>query len=158
MILYHGTNIDFDAIDLSKCSLHKDFGQGFYLTDIKNQAERMAMRRSRRSGHPVVQAYYFDEKILTNSVFKVLRFEKPNENWAQFIFLNREQRNPPFSHPYDIVYGPVADDGVAYNLELYKEGKLTLSQIAKELEFKQLNNQYCFCTTHALETLTRTSI
>jgi len=34
MILYHGTNIDFDTIDISKSSPYKDFGRGFYLTDI----------------------------------------------------------------------------------------------------------------------------
>lgn len=42
MILYHGTNVDFPAIDIAKTQLHKDFGQGFYLTDILQQAERMA--------------------------------------------------------------------------------------------------------------------
>ncbi|WP_306306361.1 DUF3990 domain-containing protein [Segatella albensis] len=44
MKLYHGTNIDFDSIDLNKCKPHKDFGQGFYLTDIKEQAKNMAIR------------------------------------------------------------------------------------------------------------------
>ena len=38
MILFHGTNQDFEAIDLSKCSPYKDFGRGFYLTDICEQA------------------------------------------------------------------------------------------------------------------------
>lgn len=33
MILYHGSNIAIDVIDLSKCRPNKDFGQGFYLTD-----------------------------------------------------------------------------------------------------------------------------
>lgn len=43
MILYHGTNCDFAEIDISRCSPNKDFGQGFYLTDIPKQAEYMAM-------------------------------------------------------------------------------------------------------------------
>ena len=34
MKLYHGTNVDFDEIDLTKSNKYKDFGQGFYLTDI----------------------------------------------------------------------------------------------------------------------------
>lgn len=37
MKLYHGTNVDFSEIDLSKCKPYKDFGQGFYLTNIKNR-------------------------------------------------------------------------------------------------------------------------
>jgi len=45
MKLYHGTNIDFTAIDIQKCKPNKDFGRGFYLTDIKKQALNMAVRR-----------------------------------------------------------------------------------------------------------------
>ena len=33
MILYHGTNQDFETVDLSKCKRGKDFGCGFYLSD-----------------------------------------------------------------------------------------------------------------------------
>ena len=57
MILYHGTNIDFSSIDLKKCKPNKDFGQGFYLTDIKEQANKMAIRRCdfTQSGVPIIQ-------------------------------------------------------------------------------------------------------
>lgn len=47
MILYHGTNIDFNAIDLNKSNKYKDFGQGFYLTEIRSQAEELAAKKSR---------------------------------------------------------------------------------------------------------------
>lgn len=33
--LYHGSNIEIDVIDLSKGLKDKDFGKGFYLTDLK---------------------------------------------------------------------------------------------------------------------------
>ena len=42
MKLYHGSNMVIEQIDLSKCKPYKDFGQGFYLTEIKEQAEQMA--------------------------------------------------------------------------------------------------------------------
>lgn len=44
MILYHGTNCSIDKIDLDKCRPYKDFGKGFYLTTIREQAEKMAHR------------------------------------------------------------------------------------------------------------------
>lgn len=47
MILYHGSNIDIQEISLSKCKPNKDFGKGFYLTTIKEQAIRMSLRVSR---------------------------------------------------------------------------------------------------------------
>lgn len=38
MILYHGSNTDIQEIDLSQSRPYKDFGQGFYLTQDKEQA------------------------------------------------------------------------------------------------------------------------
>lgn len=39
MRLYHGTNVEFEQIDLTKSNRFKDFGQGFYLTDIGNRRQ-----------------------------------------------------------------------------------------------------------------------
>lgn len=44
MKLYHGTNVDFRQIDIAKSKAFKDFGQGFYLTDIRKQAEDWAKK------------------------------------------------------------------------------------------------------------------
>lgn len=50
MILYHGSNLKIEKIDLSKCKPYKDFGQGFYCTTIEKQAEFMAERVVKRQG------------------------------------------------------------------------------------------------------------
>jgi len=50
MILYHGSNTQIKHIDVNMCRPYKDFGQGFYLTTIKNQAIKMAKRVSRIYG------------------------------------------------------------------------------------------------------------
>ena len=64
--LYHGSNLFIDKIDFTKCKPYKDFGQGFYLTDIFPQAMEMAIKRTRivGSGSPVVTKFLFDEKLL----------------------------------------------------------------------------------------------
>ena len=36
--LYHGSNLEIITIDMMKCRPHKDFGRGFYLTNIQDQA------------------------------------------------------------------------------------------------------------------------
>ena len=46
MILYHGSNITIEQIDLSKSKPNKDFGQGFYLSEDENQANEMARFKS----------------------------------------------------------------------------------------------------------------
>ena len=42
MILYHGTNMAFGEIDLSRSKSNKDFGRGFYLSADYNQAMEIA--------------------------------------------------------------------------------------------------------------------
>lgn len=155
MILYHGTNIDFDIINLTKSHKYKDFGQGFYLTDIRKQAEELASKRSRLfGGYPVIQEYEFDEKLLEEGELRVLKFDRPSEEWADFIFKNRN-RETNYIHDYDIVIGPIADDGVAYLLGLYDEGVIKIGDLSKRLEYKNLNRQYFFGTEKSLKYLKR---
>ena len=48
MILYHGSNTSFNAIDLGKDLPAKDFGRGFYMTDSLECAEKTARQRVAR--------------------------------------------------------------------------------------------------------------
>ena len=155
MKLYHGTNIDFDVIDLTKSNKYKDFGQGFYLTDIRSQAEELAAKKSRLfGGYPVIKEYEFDESLLSGAELKVLKFDKPSTEWAEFIFKNRNRDNN-FTHDYDIVIGPIANDGVAYLLGRYEEGTLTIDELSDKLDYKKLNSQYFFGTNKSLKYLKR---
>jgi hypothetical protein len=155
MKLYHGTNVDFDVIDLTKSNKYKDFGQGFYLTDIRSQAEELAAKKSRLfGGYPVIQEYEFDETLLNGAELKVLKFDKPSTEWAEFIFKNRNRDNN-FTHDYDIVIGPIANDGVAYLLGRYEEGTLTIEELSDKLDYKKLNSQYFFGTDKSLKYLKR---
>jgi hypothetical protein len=155
MILYHGTYTDFLTIDLSLCRPYKDFGTGFYLTDLREQAEKMAVKKARiYSGSPVIQEYEFDEALLTNGELLVKQFTAPDQEWAEFIYNNRS-RTVNFHHDYDIVTGPIANDGVAYLLDRYEEGTLSLDQFAQELKFRDLNSQFFFGTEKAVKHLRR---
>lgn len=156
MKLYHGTNIDFSEIDFSKCKPNKDFGQGFYLTDIKKQALEMAIRRCNfeQTGTPIVQEYKFDETALYDGSLNIKIFDGVCPEWAEFILRNRTSRKKTI-HSYDVVIGPVADDGVVYQLNLYQQHFITIDQLVKGLEYRKLNNQYFFGTTKAISKLKR---
>lgn len=153
MRLYHGTNCEITKIDLRQCSPNKDFGRGFYLTDIKKQADYMALRRQRQAGwdEPLVLDYESDEHLLTDRPLRVKRFEKPTEARARFILNNRNSNN--FEHDYDIVLGPIADDGVALQLRRYTENLISMRTLVHELTYRKLNRQYCFCTERAITKL-----
>lgn len=159
MRLYHGTNIEFEEIDLTKSLPYKDFGKGFYLTAIRQQAERMAERKSHRFGKAIILTYEVSDDVINGfSDCKVKNFASPNEEWALFILSNRKRTFPPFIHDFDIVAGPVADDGVAYVLSRYEEGTLSLKEALAELTFTHLSNQYCFCTEKAINHLRRIKV
>lgn len=153
--LYHGSNVPIIDIDLSLCKPFRDFGQGFYLTDIPEQAEQMANRRVKLTGTgtPIVTAYTFNESVLTSGELHVKCFDKPTEEWAMFILDNR--RHADFQHRYDIVIGPVADDGVALQLDRYERQFISLTTLVKELTYRHLNRQYYFGTPLAISKLKR---
>ena len=156
MILYHGSNIAVTVPDLSKSKPYKDFGKGFYLSAHIDQAQRMAEQRTLilQTGSPTVTRFQFDEQWLQSAELKVKTFESYSEEWAQFVLMNRDTNVPQPAHDYDIVYGPIADDGVTFQLRRYKAGAITLSELVRELRFSHgITFQYYFGTQRALEKL-----
>jgi hypothetical protein len=159
MTLYHGTNADIDKIDLTKGMRHKDFGKGFYLTPDKNTAIRMAQKKARLfGGTPTLLTYELDDSSL-NSELKVKVFpEKACTEWFLFIDANRDKKNVEQIHDYDIVVGPIADDGVVLQLTNYHEGIYSPEQAAQLLQDKYLDQQYFFGTERALQYLKKVNV
>ena len=155
MILFHGTNVEFNKIEINKTKKFKDFGQGFYLTDIRSQAEELACKRALMfGGSPIVQEYEFDETNLSSPTINVLKFDKVSAEWANFIYNNRSRLPKPFKHNYDIVIGPIADDGVNFQLRRYLGGVISLQRLVEELKYaKGITFQYFFGTERALQKL-----
>ena len=82
MILYHGSNVEIDCIDLNKSMRGKDFGQGFYLSADRAQAEEMAVFKAMQfDGTPVVTAFELDEQMLSS--LKTKRFDGYSLEWAE---------------------------------------------------------------------------
>lgn len=155
--LYHGSNVFIEKIDLTRSHPDKDFGKGYYLTDIRTQAEAMSIRRVRIAGEgePTLTVYSFDESQLHSPELRVKVFDEPTEEWALFVLSNREASLTGYTHDYDIVIGPIADDGVAFQLDRYTRHMITLATLVEELTYRKLNRQCYFGTERALQTLIR---
>lgn len=154
MILYHGTNVPFDVIDLSRSKPNKDFGRGFYLSADKEQAMEMAVAKADQleTGTPTVIAYEVDETQM--STLKVLRFESYSEEWAKFILLNRNNASGMAAHDYDIVIGPIANDRVGVQLWRYETQAIDLPTLVRNLQYmKGVTIQYFFGTERAIKLL-----
>jgi len=150
--LYHGSDVVIDKVDLSLGRINKDFGKGFYLTSLCQQAIEMGKRRAHQTlgGAPVVTEFLFDDSCLKSSELNIKIFPCVSEEWALFILNNRHSSRNGFNHNYDIVVGPIADDGVVQQLDLYEMQLITLQQLVEALRFRELNNQYYFGTERAL--------
>lgn len=154
MKLYHGSNTIIEQIDLSKCKPYKDFGQGFYLTEIKEQAEQMARRTSAiYGGEPVVTEFEFDETAL--NVLSVKTFEEPSEEWALFVMANRSRNHLQPTHGFDIVIGPVADNTIATLFRNFDDGIIDLPMLVNGLKYKKVSSQYLFHSVEAIKYLCR---
>ena len=158
MKLYHGSNVVIEKIDLAKCKPYKDFGRGFYLSADKKQAMRMAEQKTLQlmMGEPIVSEFEFDETLLQSDELKVKIFDDYSVEWANFILQNRDIHSQHPTHDYDIVYGPIADDGVTFQLRRYQSGAISIEELVRELQYARgITFQYFFGTPLALSKLTK---
>ncbi len=153
MKLYHGTNQDIVSIDLKMGLRYKDFGKGFYLTPERDTAIRMAQKKARLfGGSATLITYEWEENSL--NLLKVKVFPaKASVDWFLFVDANRDREKDQPVHDYDIVIGPIADDGVVLQLTNYREGVYSPEEAARLLQDKYLDQQYYFGTDAALQFL-----
>ena len=158
MKLYHGTNADIETIDLSRGLRYKDFGKGFYATPDRTTAVRMAQKRARLfDGTPTLITYELDEPLPQD--LNIKRFpEIASVEWFLFVDANRDRKHTTPVHNYDIVIGPIANDGVVLQLTNYREGIYSPEQAALLLQDKYLDQQYYFGTEKALSFLHKTNV
>lgn len=141
MVVYHGSYTMVKEPYIKYGRYTKDFGNGFYCTIIKEQAERWA----RRYDTPVVNI--FDLKI--NDSLKILEFKDMTEEWLDFIVDCRQGKE----HSYDIVIGAMANDQIYNFISDFVDGIITREQFWIMAKFKYPTHQINFCTEQAIKCL-----
>lgn len=139
MLVYHGSNTRIEVPKILKGRHTKDFGEGFYCTVIKEQAERW----EKRYETPIVNAY----SLLINDSLSILEFKSMTEAWLDFIVDCRNGK----THKYDIVIGAMADDQIYNFISDFMEGIITRKQFWNMAKFKYPTHQIAFCTDEALK-------
>ena len=149
MILYHGSDVEVKDPIIFKSEKGKDFGCAFYLTQIKDQAERMAKRRQRmnKSDSAIVSVFEYNEIAIKDLKYKV--FKNPDLEWLDMIIECRT--NPLFQHGYDIVEGKIADDSVGETILFVIDGVMKKEDAIEKLKFQKINSQIAFCTEVSLK-------
>lgn len=143
ILLYHGSNVIVEKPRLIKTKHIKDFGVGFYVTNLKEQAERWALRKGINKG--VVSVY----KMNVNDELNTLIFKNLDKDWVNFIALCRSGR----PHSYDLIEGSVADDTIYNYVNDFMRGELNYQQFLVLCMYNRPSHQICFHTNTALESL-----
>lgn len=141
-IIYHGSNVEVSNPKILINGYYKDFGYGFYCTNIEKQAKRWALTKK---GASVVNNYSY----LKNPELKILWFSEMTEEWLDFVVNCRRGK----MHTYDIVEGPMADDQIWDYVEDYAADKISKEAFWALVKFKYPTHQIVFCTEEALQTL-----
>ena len=152
MQVYHGSYTKITEIDLSKALANKDFGRGFYVTKFRKQAEIWAeIIGNKYETKGFVTEFKFYERAYVDDRYKTLRFTDYNEQWLDFIVINRDKSTIEQQHNYDIVEGPVADDKVQSRIDQYLTGEISKEKFLDMLKHHEESHQICFCTRKSLQ-------
>ncbi len=145
ILLYHASNLEIKYPDNQHSREFLDFGKGFYLTHIREQAISYAQRFKRRSQPAWLNIYELDFK---QDDWNVLIFDEYNREWLDFISNCRSGND---RSDYDMIIGGIANDKVIRTLDRYFEDELTTEQALGYLIYEVPNIQYCIRSQNLLD-------
>ena len=146
MKLYHASTVVVDHPDVEHSRPNLDFGRGFYLTAMRDQAVRYAERFTRRGKKAFVSEYELDEDMPD---FTVKRFEGYDEEWLDYVAVCRHGETP--QEQYDAVEGGVANDKVFNTVDLYFAGIISKQEALGRLKYEKPNHQICILNQQMME-------
>ena len=148
MILYHGGTDIVEKPVIQTWFAGRDFGMGFYCTDIRSQAEKWSKRQARvRKQVAVLNMYEFDTDNAQRNL-NCKMFKDYSREWLELVVNCR--KDPRYIHGFDIVYGKIANDDVGETVQAVLDGLMPFDFALQRLVFLPSNNQYCFCTEKSL--------
>lgn len=145
MILYHSSTEVVKTPDTAHSRSYLDFGKGFYLTSIYEQAQRYGERFLRRGKSAWLNSYELQDGL---DGWNILRLESYDKEWLDFVSVCRAGND---TTDYDMVVGGIANDRVILTLDRYFAGEITQEQALGLLKYEKPNIQYCIRSERMLK-------
>lgn len=141
MTVYHGstTTVKAPLVGVGRSNL--DFGQGFYVTDLQQQAIAWANRPINQGKPKVLNVYHLDVEGAIQAGFRYKHFKAYDAEWLEFVVSSR--RGEPVWQELDMIEGGIANDRVFNTIELYSQGLITQELALQRLRYEKPNNQIC---------------
>ncbi len=154
MLVYYGTTLEIKELKIITTEIGRDFGFAFYTTDIKEQAERWAVRRamiqsrkSKSSVSAVVNIFEWNRDPDSD----ILEFDGASMEWLNMVVSCRSGLS--YKHGHDIVIGKIANDNVGEIVSYVVQGIMRKEDAIESLKFEKINNQIAFCSERSLNQL-----
>lgn len=145
MEVYHSSFTSVESPDVNHSREFLDFGKGFYLTTLYDQAVKYAQRFKRRKRPAWLSTY---ELEFNPEEWKVLVFDSYNREWLQFVTNCRKGTD---NSDYDLIIGGIANDEVIQTIERYFAGEISENDALGLLKYQKPNNQYCIRSQRMLD-------
>lgn len=140
--VYHGgPKAVYSPIILST-GYTKDFGYGFYVTRMLEQAQRWAARKS----PGVVTVFGLDPDYRADPGY--VSFDSVNPKWLDFIACCRAGHD---ISSYSIVEGPMADDVIWTQVDAYLSGDIPRDAMLEIARFRHPTHQIVFRTQEVID-------
>ncbi len=153
MKVYHGSIEYVKEPDVLHSYRSLDFGKGFYVTTVKEQAERWARRKAdiydKNTGIVSVYEMQEDMKDLAIKIFGENLYD-----WIDFVCDCRDGKR--IYQKYDVIFGKVANDKVFRVVDMYHSGIWDKERAISEIKVYKTYDQIAFITQRAIERLLRT--
>lgn len=149
MKVYHGSTekITTPLVNVGRRNL--DFGQGFYITDLKQQAIAWATRPVNQGQKKYLNIYELDIEDIYQSKYHILIFNSYGRDWLDFVVANRKGQE--VWKKYDLIEGGIANDRVFNTVELYAANLITAEEALQRLSYHKPNNQICIINQEMIE-------
>lgn len=138
--VFHGSYTKIEKPDLTFSRKALDFGRGFYVTPIREQAVGWAMRWLRRGRTAILNRYAFSDELLSELNCRIKDFPAYDREWLSFVAANRNGNDQA---QYDIVRGGVANDKVFNTIELFFSHLIPEEEALTRLKYEKPNHQIC---------------
>ena len=145
MKVYHASSVTVERPDTEHSRSFLDFGPGFYVTTLEQQAIEYGQRFLRRGREACLNVYELSDNL---EGWQVLSFDAYDESWLDFVSECRAGRT---QGDWDIVRGGIANDKVFRTLDLYFSGDIGKQDALRRLVYEKPNYQLCFRTQQAID-------
>lgn len=145
MRYFHTSNIVVSKPDVCHSRKHLDFGMGFYLTPLEQQARDYGQRFIRRGEPAIMSVFEFSDEIANVNRKVFLAYDG---EWLDYVVACRKGLLHQY---YDVIEGGIADDNVFDTVDLYLQGVYTREQALDQLQWKKPNYQLCITSQRVID-------